>query len=172
MKINFLIVALAALIPLVLGFVWYNPKVFGNAWMKASGMTPEKAKNGNMPLILGLSLLFAFLLSIEMNFIAIHQFHLGSMLMGEPGFGQEGSEIQSLYTDLLAKYGNNFRTFKHGALHGGITAIGIALPIIGINALFERRGFKYIFIHTGYWFVTLIIMGGILCQFIDLKTLG
>lgn len=34
-----------------------------------------------------------------------------------------------------------------------------------INALFERRGFKYIAIHTGYWLITLAIIGGLMCQF-------
>jgi hypothetical protein len=29
----------AALIPTVIGFLWYNPKVFGNAWMAAADMT-------------------------------------------------------------------------------------------------------------------------------------
>jgi hypothetical protein len=45
---------------------------------------------------------------------------------------------------------------------GGLT---LALPIIGINALFERRGFKYIAINVGYWVVSMAIMGGIICQF-------
>ncbi|MEM1124806.1 MAG: DUF1761 domain-containing protein, partial [Bacteroidota bacterium] len=32
-----------------------------------------------------------------------------------------------------------------------------------MNALFERRGWKYIWIHTGYWFITLALIGGLLC---------
>jgi hypothetical protein len=31
---NFLAVPLAAVIPILVGMIWYNPKVFGNAWMK------------------------------------------------------------------------------------------------------------------------------------------
>lgn len=60
-------------------------------------------------------------------------------------------------------YGNAFRTFKHGVIHGIIAGIFVALPIIGTNALFERKGAKYILINTGYWIVTLAIMGGIIC---------
>ena len=48
----------------------------------------------------------------------------------------------------MADYGDAFRTFKHGALHGTIAGIFIALPIIGTNALFERKSAKYIFINT------------------------
>ena len=64
----------------------------------------------------------------------------------------------------MEKYGSNFRTFKHGVLHGVIGAITIALPVIGINALFERRSFKYVLISGGYWIVTFMIMGGIICM--------
>jgi hydrogenase maturation factor len=36
---------------------------------------------------------------------------------------------------------------------------------VGINALFERRGGKYILVHVGYWIVTLALIGGVVCQF-------
>jgi hypothetical protein len=52
---NFGIMALAALVPMIIGFIWYHKAVFGKAWMAASGMTDEKAKGGNMPVIFGLS---------------------------------------------------------------------------------------------------------------------
>ena len=51
----------AAISALVVGFIWYNPKVFGNAWMKAAGVTDEQIKGGNMVKIFGLALLFAFI---------------------------------------------------------------------------------------------------------------
>jgi hypothetical protein len=63
----------------------------------------------------------------------------------------------------MAKYGNNFRTFKHGALHGFISAFLMVLPVIGTNALFERKGFKYIAINVGFWIINFTIMGGIIC---------
>ena len=45
--INWLAIAAASILPLVTGFIWYNPKVFGTAWMKESGMTMEKAQQMN-----------------------------------------------------------------------------------------------------------------------------
>lgn len=160
-----LIIALAALIPLVVGFIWYSKIVFGNAWMAASGLTEEKLQGTNMTVILILSYVFGFLLSIGLFPIVIHQAHVMSVLMNEPGIKEVGSEINTYYAEFMAKYGTNFRTFKHGALHGSLSAIFIALPLIAINAMFERRGFKYIAIHVGYWLITLGIMGGIICQF-------
>jgi len=36
MEINFLILLAATLAPMVIGFIWYHPKLFGTAWMSAS----------------------------------------------------------------------------------------------------------------------------------------
>ena len=55
MEINFLAVLVAALSSFVVGFVWYNPKIFGTIWMNETGMTEEKAKQGNMAKIFGLT---------------------------------------------------------------------------------------------------------------------
>jgi hypothetical protein len=159
------VVALAGLIPLVIGMVWYSKKVFGNAWMHASGMTEEKMAGANMPLMMGLTLLFGFLLSLALSFVVIHQAHLGSILVDEPGFTEVGSDVNTMYSDFMAKYGTNFRTFKHGVFHGILTSLFIALPAIGTSALFERKSFKYVAIHVGYWIVTMGLMGGIICQF-------
>ena len=60
--------------------------------------------------------------------------------------------------------GDKFRTFKHGALHGSMVGIFIALPILVTNGLFETKSWKYGLINAFYWIITLGIMGGILCQ--------
>ena len=57
----------AALAALVLGFIWYNPKVFGKAWMEDTGMTEEKAKEGNMPLTFGLTFILAGVVAYFLN---------------------------------------------------------------------------------------------------------
>ncbi len=161
---NFLIIFLAALVPMILGFIWYNPKVFGNAWMQASGMTDEKIKSGNMVLIFGLSFLFSLMLAIILQTLVIHQSHLNSIIMNEPGFKEGTGEAWQMAQDFMSKYGTNFRTFQHGMVHGLIAGFFIALPILATNALFERKGFKYIAVNAGYWILTLGIMGGIICQ--------
>ena len=84
----------------------------------------------------------------------------------DPSFAVEGSEINTMYTELMDKYGTRHRSFGHGAVHGVFAAVLLALPFIGINALFERRGAKYIFIHLGYWLVTLVAMCGVICQWL------
>ncbi|MCF8257008.1 MAG: DUF1761 domain-containing protein [Flavobacteriales bacterium] len=163
---NLLVLLAAAIIPTVIGFIWYNPKVFGNAWMKAADMSEEKMKGANMAVIFGVSLLLSFLLAFSMAPIVIHQF--GVMGMLESAMRPESptmAEATTLFNSLMETYGSNHRHFGHGALHGAMTALLLVLPIMGTNALFERKSFKYIAINAGYWAVTLAIMGGIVCQF-------
>jgi hypothetical protein len=54
--VNWLAVLVAALSAFAIGFLWYGP-LLGKVWMRASGMTEERARQGNMPLIFGLAFL-------------------------------------------------------------------------------------------------------------------
>jgi len=137
-NINWLALVAAAFSALVTGFLWYNPKTFGTAWMKESGMTEEKAKGMNPAKTYGLAVVFAFMASL---------FLLGEVMLG----GAEG-EIHGA---------DPYLTFKHGALHGAMVALFIVLPVFATNALFEQKSFKYVAINVGYWVVTFAIMGGI-----------
>ena len=170
MQLNFfLVAAVAALVPLFMGAIWYHPKVFGTAWLKINGFEEAKMKEGfNMPLVFGLTFVFGFLVAFALTPVVIHQFGFFGMLQKD----FMSAETQEFMKQGMTAYGNDFRTFKHGALHGTITGIGFGLPIVGINALFERRGFKYIAIHAGFWIACICLMGGILCQFVDMNSLG
>ena len=166
MEFNWIVLLGAAVIPLLVGFVWYHPKVFGNAWMRATGLTEESMQGANMAMIFGLSFFFALLLSLEISTIVIHQMHMNSILLNEPGINDPQSEIGVYLSDFMANYGQNFRTFKHGAFHGVVLGMLLILPVLGTNALFERKGFKYIAINTGYWIVSAALMGGVICAYL------
>ena len=115
-----------------------------------------------MPVIFGVSYLLSVLAAVAVSGMVIHQGGVFQMMM--PDAAVPGSEAQQMFNDLMAKYGGYHRSFKHGFIHGGFTAVFFVLPFIGINALFERRSWKYIWIHLGYWFITLGLMGGLLCK--------
>lgn len=164
MSMNFLAILIAAIVPLIVGFIWYNPKVLGNAWMKASGMTPEMAKGANMAVVFGVTLLFSLMIAFIMQSVVIHQYSVFGLIMNEPGAMENTG---AAYEDAMAyvrKYGQYYLSFKHGAFHGTLTGIFLALPILGINSLYERKGAKYIFINAGYWIITLALMGGVICK--------
>ena len=132
----------AALATLVLGFIWYNPKVFGNAWMTAIGKTEAEMREGsNMALMMFLTFLFSFLVALFMHAVVIHQFGLNSLLQDIPN-SADGKKMLML-NDQIIDFEHKFRTFKHGALHGTIAGIFFALPIIGISGIFERYVFWY-----------------------------
>lgn len=162
MEFNVLAILVAAVVPLVLGFLWYNPILFGNVWMRESGMTEEKIKSGNMAVIFGVSLMLSLLLAFFTQFLVIHQTGVTSLIGGDPTV--EG--ILPSYQAFMDDYGTNFRTFKHGALHGLLAGVFIVLPILGTNSLFERKSWKYILINVGYWTVCLTIMGAIVCGWV------
>lgn len=165
MPLNFSILFLAALVPLITGFIWYHPKVFGNAWMAASGVTPESGKRANMPLVFGVTYLLGLFLSMAIALMVAHDLHLYSLVADDATANQAGSETHQWLNASMEKYGKHFRTFKHGMFHGAMGGITIALPLIAVNALFERKSGKYIFINAGFWIVSMMLMGGIICQY-------
>lgn len=157
MQINFLALFFAASSTLVVGIIWCNPKVFGTIWMKESGMTEEKMKRANMPLLFGLSLFYAFLISMVLQMLVIHQWEALGMVGGYI------TTAKPSFATFMTDYGDAFRTFKHRALHGLLTGLFFAIPLVGTSALYERRSLKYTLISGGYWTVCFMIMGGIIC---------
>jgi hypothetical protein len=67
--VNLLAVVLGAVAFFAVGMVWYTV-LFGKAWQKASGMSPDKTQGSNMALIFGLSFLFELLIATMLG----HQF--------------------------------------------------------------------------------------------------
>jgi len=161
MEMNFVAIILIAFVPMVLGFIWYNPKTLGSAWMKACNLTEEDLKQGNMLVVFGVSFLLSIMLAFSLQFATIHQFGIFGAFEGT----LDNPEMKTLYDTVMAKVGNNFRYFRHGFLHGGMVAVFTILPVLATNALFERKSVKYVFINFGYWFFCFAIMGGLLCKY-------
>ena len=130
---NWIAILAGSLIPMIMGFIYYHPKLFGTAWMKSLGMNEADLKQGNMGVILGISLFMSFIMSF---------FILGNV----DGPGQEGQ----------------YDTFRHGAVHGAILGIMVAMPVLVTNGLFERKNLKNLLINTLYWVITLTLMGGVI----------
>lgn len=60
---------LAGAISLLVGFIWYHPKVFGTTWMEGAGLNEETIQNGNMGVTFGLSFLISMYLAYEMKWV-------------------------------------------------------------------------------------------------------
>jgi len=162
MEMNFIAVFGSALVTLVMGFIWYHPKVFGTIWMREAGLTREALEKGNMLKVFLLTYIFSLMIIMILMGLVIHQ----SGAMGMVGGPVEAAKAKPSYAAFMADYGMAFRTFKHGALHGFMAGLFFAFPMVGINGMFERKSWKYIFINAGYWTLTLMIIGGILCAWL------
>lgn len=53
-----------------IGFIWYNPKVFGSAWMRMTGISAQMAESGRkkMPFMA----FFGFLAAVVMAYVMAH----------------------------------------------------------------------------------------------------
>lgn len=164
MEINWIIVLATGLIPVLMGFVWYHPSLFGNVWAKEAGVSEADLQNFNVVKVMGLSLVFGMMLAVFLTTVVIHQMGVMASL-SVPEMQQEGSEVSLYFKDYMSRYGTNFRSFGHGVLHGVMAGLFILLPVIGTNALFERKSWKYILLNVGFWTICSAIMGGIICGF-------
>ncbi|MEZ0130813.1 DUF1761 domain-containing protein, partial [Flavobacterium sp. LBUM151] len=84
MEFNFIALLLAAIVTLVVGFIWYNPKVFGTIWMKENNLTQEELRTGNMLKIFGLTYVFSLMITMTLMSLTIHQSGAVGMVGGPP----------------------------------------------------------------------------------------
>lgn len=131
----------AAFSALAIGYLWYG-LLFSKQWMKASGVTEEKIKQGLHPAVL-------YLLSFVLAFI---------ITMGLHG------QIVGLHEYIAKLNGEEFHnSFKHGAYHAFMDSLFFgAISVLVTNSLFDQRNWKYILINVGYWMLTFTVMGGII----------
>ena len=61
--INWLAVLVSAVSTFMLGGLWYGP-LLGRTWMRASGMTEERARQGNMVRVFGVSFLLQLVAAV------------------------------------------------------------------------------------------------------------
>ncbi len=71
--VSFMSILAAGIAGSVIGFIWYHPRVFGSAWMRMSGVTPEMAEKGKrrMPLYAIVALLANMLVAWVMSYVGI-----------------------------------------------------------------------------------------------------
>ena len=128
-QINVWAVLAAGVASMVLGGLWYSPVLFGNAWMRASGITEERARSANMAKVMGT----AFLLAIIGAWVF-------AMFLGPnpaPGFAAAAGLSAGLCW-VAGSFGINYlfeqRPFRLFAINGGYhtlqyTLIGLILGL-------------------------------------------
>jgi len=72
-EVNFLAVAIAGVANMVLGFIWYAPKVFGDTWIRSMNLTPDQMEAGKkkMPMMAIAGFIAALIMAYVLNHFAI-----------------------------------------------------------------------------------------------------
>lgn len=143
-KMNVLSLLISTLIPMIMGFIYYHPKVMGNAWMKANGFTLESIGKGPKPVLYLLCLFTSLLLTM---------FFWGWVT----GAGGQDGGFQTTAPD-----GHSYVTFGHGVFHGFAFTLTVLLPIFSTMAIFEMKSRAWALINLGYWGITSMLMCGVL----------
>lgn len=160
--VNFVAVLVAALVPVVLGMLWYSPVAFLKPWLKTINMTEEQMRKSSMIKMFIGSVIIAFFLSVTLAYsgIIVHQQGVVSLFMAKIQAGD--SAAIGVYKQTMASIGLAHRSFGHGVLHGAMFGIFGLIPIIASGAMYEQKSFKYTLIVGGYWAISSAIMGGII----------
>jgi Protein of unknown function (DUF1761) len=80
-EINFWAVLVATLSTMVVGSIWYTPKVFGNYWMRVAKVTPgEDAKSAVRPILITLVVSFVSAWVLAGSAAIAQEFYGGSFL--------------------------------------------------------------------------------------------
>lgn len=131
--VNYLAVLLAAVVSMVLGFLWYSPILLGKPWMKERGFTPEGLKNAQkgMAKLYGIS----FVVSLVTAYVLAHVMALSGAFYHYP-------KIQT------------------GLTTGFWVWLGFMMPIQVTATIFsDKKNWKLFAIDTGYQLVSILGMG-------------
>src|SRR3569832_75176 len=82
-QVNLIAVLVCGVASLALGGIWYSPLLFAKRWQRASGLSDEQAKSGNMAVIFG----GAFLLSLVAAYVFAMFLGHSMPLVGAVGAG-------------------------------------------------------------------------------------
>lgn len=132
MVVTFWPIVAAGVAPVLIGWVWYHPRVFGTSWMRLANVTPEMAERGKkmMPLSVILALCGGMLIAYVMNYVGI-AFQIYDW-------------VGAIFELALWSW------------------LGFIVPTSLGTILWEQRPFKLYLINTLYWLVTFIAMALIL----------
>jgi len=131
---NYFAIFTMALVNVVLGGVWYAPKVFGDAWSKLAGMTQEKAKKGAgkaLAWMVAMSILQAFVLSAVVQWVQA---------------GTGGLPLN----------------FFNGLMVGFYAWLGFTFTVVSSSYQFNQHPLKLYLIDLGYPLISMLVMGGVL----------
>jgi len=161
--LNFKILLIVALIPLLISKVWYAPKVFGGKLHNSLGL---ESKNTNHYFDIFLMYLYGLFVAYMLCMIVVHQFGFFLLHFNELFIDGVSSESILGFSDFMNTQGHKHRTLGHGLIHGVEAGLLMGLFFIGTLTIIEKRPFKSLMIHLGFFITTFGIMGALISAYL------
>jgi hypothetical protein len=139
--INYLAVIVSAIATMVIGFLWYGP-LFGKTWSMLMGwkdMSPEKMKEMQKQAMPGY--VVSFIGALVMAYILAHAL-----------------TYASAYTNMFG--------LSAGLMVGFWSWFGFVAPVTLGAVLWDKKPWTLWLINSGYYLVTLLVMGAILAVWV------
>jgi len=131
--VNWVAILVAAAVQMIVGYVWYSPMLFGNAWMKLSGIKkPEKMDDAAKSAMMT-SMFWMFVGTIVTAFV----------LSGFIGYAGAKGLMEGAFVGVMAWLG--FMVTSHAGM-----------------VLFDRKPFQLYLLNVGHMFVGIILAGAVL----------
>jgi hypothetical protein len=130
--VNYLAIFIAAVANIIIGMIWYSPKVFGKQWMHAIGMKipRSKAEKADRQKEAMPGYVLSFIAAIVMAYVI-------SVL-------------------LVTK------TPGEGVLLGFWVWLGFVATVNLAPVLWEKKSWRWYYISAGHYLISLVIMGAII----------
>ncbi len=153
---NIVIILLSSLIPCILGFIWFHPRLFGGeTWNRLACIGPEQLAKPDGAQQIILSMVLNVFIAFGVYMVTVHQTHVLALTGADMDAMSSGTGLA-----FITEYGSNFRTLGHGLLHGaGMCTLLFAVPLLGYVTIFEKKSLKYMIVYTAYWALCLGAMG-------------
>lgn len=159
---NWLIIPIAAFLPLILGFIWYHPNVLGTKLAQINDEPIVKNRSiGKMVLIYLFSILLAYILTL----MSVHQSAIFQLFFMDPELANADSKYSTFINEFMATYGDRHRSFGHGMVHGAEAGFMFGLALLGITTLLQNKPLKRIWIHLVFWTLCCSLMAGLTCAY-------
>ncbi len=137
-EVNYVAVVVAAVVSMVVGFLWYSPMVLGKPWMKLKGYTSEtlKKEQAKMAKFYAVS----FVLALVTAYMLSHVMILSQEFYGYP-------EMQTGLTTAFFIW------------------VGFILPVQTADQIFGEKNWALLAINTGFQLVSLVLMALVIAYF-------
>jgi len=165
-QLHYYLFFITAAFPILIGAVYYHPKILGRTWLSTADISSEVLMVGSRPKILLLSYLFGLFMSYVIFLFAVHQSSIYQLFLHDKDLLESGTGLHNYVNSFMDDYGDKHRTFGHGVIHGMELCLLMGLAMIGTTALREQRSMKYVWIHVIFWVICGGAIGGVLCAYV------